>query len=113
MCSGYAPDRAAHSSSRAVCRAGAWLLRQRQLSSVAWPFIPPVIYEHRRQVGAGNRLPATHHLLLLLGRLLLDTDRLALAATAGARIRTRALATHRHSLAVPQATIAGDIHQAL
>src|SRR6185503_16400 len=44
---------------------------------------------------------------------LLDTNRLALAATARARISARALAAHRHALAMPQAAIAGDIHQLL
>src|SRR6266511_4510858 len=50
---------------------------------------------------------------LFLRRLLLDTDCLTLPPAAGARVRARALAAHRHPLAVAQPTVAGNIHQAL
>src|SRR5262245_7244771 len=50
---------------------------------------------------------------LLLGCLLLDTDRLPAASTAGARVGTRALPAHGQTLAMSQATITADVHQPL
>ena len=50
--------------------------------------------------------------LLLLSRLLLDADRLALAAAPRARVRAGALPAHGHALAMAQAAVAADIPQA-
>src|SRR5438067_1661224 len=50
---------------------------------------------------------------LLLGCLLLDADCLPTPAAARARIGARALAAHRHTLAVAQAAVAADVHQPL
>src|SRR5262249_61913956 len=50
---------------------------------------------------------------LLLGCLLLDTDRLPAASAAGARVGSRALPAHGQAPAMSQATITADVHQPL
>src|SRR5690606_32549543 len=61
--------------------------------------------------GAGERLSAAHA-LSLPGRLLLPGDRLC-RALPGPRVRVRPLSANRQALAVTQAAIAAQIHQAL
>src|SRR5262245_6760613 len=76
--------------------------------------IPPQVAGCRPQVADYLRLRrVTCDVTLLLRRLLLDADRLALTAAAGARVGACALAAHRHTFAVPQPAVTCDVHQPL